>query len=215
MRVLLALLLFLAVLYGASQIRFPSAGSALTDRGAVDALLHDYVQANQAKDADALAALYDDDALLLPPDEPPVQGRAEILAFWKDGVEPGLEVAPLRVEIHGDAAVIVGRYTVPERDDAPADSGKCVLLLHRRGRGRWRVTTDIWNTSAPRADAEAEEGDSVPATVTAFPAGYAFRTMAQSPTYSSTVDVQPTTLQRRKIRRTAASSAASTRSMRN
>lgn len=159
MKVLLALLVFLAVLAAASQLHFPSGPAGGADEGEVQAVLDAYVRANRAKDAKALVTLYDDDAMLLPPDEPPVRGKAGILAFWLQGVEPGLDVVPLRVEIHGDAAVIVGSYTVPEQDGTPADSGKCVLLLHRRGRGRWKVSTDIWNTSSPRSDAQDDSPD--------------------------------------------------------
>lgn len=171
MRVLVALLLFVGVLVAASRVRFPTSDAQTTDRRGVDAVLADYVRSNHQRDADGLAELYTSDALLLPPDEPPVVGHDAIKEFWADGVEPGLQLDPLRVEVTGDQAAIVSRYTVPARDDVPADSGKCVLLLKRESFGRWKITTDIWNTSTPKDDDEADDSTQAKPFRTSYPAG--------------------------------------------
>lgn len=162
-RTLAALVLLGAALAFASRVPFPAVRSAERERAALERLLADYVRANADEDPEALAALYADDALLLPPEEGVVEGADSIRAFWAGNMEPGLVITPVRVEVHGDAGVLVGRYTVPEHAGAPADSGKCVLTMRRSGLN-WRIVTDIWNSSTPTGDEEApgvEERDSV------------------------------------------------------
>ncbi len=153
-RTLAALALFLGALALASRVPFPDVRSPTREKAALERVVADYVQANLDNDADALAELYDEDALLLPPDASLVEGRKAIRAFWEDGMETGLSIQPVRVEVHGDVGLVVGRYTVPEATDTPADSGKCVLVMRRQG-VNWKITSDIWNTSTPKADDQA------------------------------------------------------------
>lgn len=107
-----------------------------------------YVEASNGGDADALAALYAEDALLLPPDQELVEGREAIREFWEDGTEPGLSASVERIEVRGDLAYLVGRYALPPTDTDAADVGKLVLCLRRDPAERaWRITCDIWNGS--------------------------------------------------------------------
>jgi uncharacterized protein (TIGR02246 family) len=123
-------------------------------RQAIEAAVQRYVDASNQGDADALASLYADDAVLLPPDHEPVRGRAAIGDFWRQGTDEGLEVTTLRVEVDGDLGYLVGRYHLPATDEEPADSGKYVMCLKRQLDGAWKLTADIWNRSG-----EAEDGD--------------------------------------------------------
>lgn len=116
-------------------------------RQAIEAAVRRYVTASNQGDADALAALYADDAMLLPPDHEPIQGRAAIGAFWRQGTDEGLQVTTLAVEVDGDLGYLVGRYNLPATDEEPADSGKYVMCLKRQRDGSWKLTADIWNRS--------------------------------------------------------------------
>src|SRR6187399_3200285 len=62
---------------------------------------HRYVEATNSGDAEALARLYEDDAVLLPPDHQPIEGRAAIGEFWRQGTDEGLEVTTLRLDVDG------------------------------------------------------------------------------------------------------------------
>ena len=125
-------------------------------RRAIEAAVQRYVDASNQGDADALASLYADDAMLLPPDHEPVRGRAAIGDFWRQGTDEGLEVTTLTVEVQGDLGYLVGRYHLPATDEEPADSGKYVMCLKRQRDGAWKLTADIWNRSGEAED----EGDS-------------------------------------------------------
>jgi uncharacterized protein (TIGR02246 family) len=127
-------------------------------REAIETAVRRYVAASNQGDAKALAALYADDAMLLPPDHEPIQGREAIGAFWSRGTDEGLEVTTLTIEVDGDLGYLVGRYNLPATDEEPADSGKYVMCLKRQRDGSWKLTADIWNRSG---DAD-EDDDATP-----------------------------------------------------
>jgi uncharacterized protein (TIGR02246 family) len=116
-------------------------------REAIESAVRRYVAASNQGDVKALAALYADDAVLLPPDHEPIQGREAIKAFWSQGTDQGLEVTTLAIEVEGDLGYLVGRYNLPATEEEPADSGKYVMCLKRQRDGSWKLTADIWNRS--------------------------------------------------------------------
>ena len=128
---------------------------AETRRALTDATSR-YVEASRGGDAHALAALYEEHALLLPPDDEPVEGRDAIEAYWRRGLEQGLEVHTSRVEYSGPIAYSIGRWFLPATAEEAADSGKLVLCWKRVGES-WMLTADIWNGSAPADSADDEE----------------------------------------------------------
>lgn len=139
----------------------PSGESSTADRKAVEATVSRYVEATNKGDAEALAQLYDDNAVLLPPDHQPVEGRAAIGKFWRQGTDEGLAVTTLRLDVQGGIGYLVAQYTLPETDEEPADSGKTVMCLKRQRDGSWKVTADIWNSSV--ADEDDDDDDTTPA----------------------------------------------------
>jgi uncharacterized protein (TIGR02246 family) len=117
-------------------------------RQAIEAAVSRYVAASNQGDAEALTSLYTEDAVLLPPDHAPVHGRDAIGEFWRQGTDPGLEVRTLRVEVDGSVGYLVGQYNLPSTAEEPADSGKYVMCLRRQRDGSWKLSADIWNSSA-------------------------------------------------------------------
>jgi uncharacterized protein (TIGR02246 family) len=132
-----------------------SSGSVAPDsasRSAIEATVDKYVAASNEGDADALTALYAEDAVLLPPDHEPIHGREAIGEFWKQGTDTGLELSTLRLDGDGDVAYLVGRYRLPPTEQEEADSGQYVLCLKRQTDGTWKLTADIWNGSGASAE---------------------------------------------------------------
>lgn len=126
--------------------------------GALRAVLADYTDAANARDAEALGALYADDAVLLPPDAEIIEGKAAIAAYWAEGIEPGLSMEPVQVKRTGKAAFIAGRWMLESTTQLPADSGKFVLTLEQGRDGAWRVTSDIWSPWAAPGEEGEEDG---------------------------------------------------------
>ena len=125
-------------------------------RRALTAATSRYVEASRGGDAHALAALYEEHAILLPPDDEPVEGRDAIEAYWRRGLEQGLEVHTTRVESSGPVAYSIGRWFLPATAEEDADSGKLVLCWKCVGQS-WMLTADIWNGSAPADSVDDEE----------------------------------------------------------
>jgi uncharacterized protein (TIGR02246 family) len=121
-------------------------------RQGIEAAVARYVTATNEGDSEALTALYAEDAVLLPPDHEPIQGREAIGAFWRQGTDEGLEVRTLRIEVDGNVGYLVGSYHLPPTEEEPADSGKYVMCLRRQPDGSWKLTADIWNSSSSSDD---------------------------------------------------------------
>jgi uncharacterized protein (TIGR02246 family) len=68
-----------------------------TVRGAIDTIRQDYLEAYNGGDAAALAGFYTEDAVFIPADAPPVDGREAIRAHWEDLLAAG---PTLEVESH-------------------------------------------------------------------------------------------------------------------
>jgi len=110
-----------------------------------------FEQAFNRGDAAAVAALYTQDAALLPPGAEMAIGRQAVQTFWQGAYEAGarnLSLRPLGFEAYSDAAGReIGRFAL----DAPGQGGgtarvegKYVLIWKKTAEG-WRVDTDIWN----------------------------------------------------------------------
>ncbi|HRD76812.1 MAG TPA: DUF4440 domain-containing protein [Hyphomicrobiaceae bacterium] len=104
-------------------------------------------EALTARNAKAAAALYTEDAMLLPPDSPIVKGRAAIEQFWGAAVAAldlkSASLSTLDVTSVGDSAIEVGTATLL-LPSGPANV-KFVVAWKRGADGAWRLHRDIWN----------------------------------------------------------------------
>jgi ketosteroid isomerase-like protein len=99
------------------------------------------------KDYAAMAALYTENAMVLPPDGRIVTGKPAIEEFWRSAANAlGLTDAALKtrdLEVAGDTAYEVGEANLK------VGSGqvmvKYLVVWTRSSDGNWRVHRDIWN----------------------------------------------------------------------
>lgn len=108
---------------------------------ALDRVLRDYEQAWEARDAEALAALFTKDGFVLRPGHPPVRGRRAIEKAYQNAGGP-LHLRALAFEYAGTVAYIIGGYRA--NPEGP-DSGKFVLTLRKMQDGQWLITADMDN----------------------------------------------------------------------
>ena len=109
-----------------------------------------------AGNADAVAAAYSDDAVVMAPGASPASGAAAIkqliakeIAGAKSG---GVTLAQGKmndVAVKGDMAWHSGTYSVL-KDGKTVDSGGYMEVLRKKG-GKWLIVRDIWNSSTPPA----------------------------------------------------------------
>lgn len=110
-----------------------------------------WMEAVKKKDADALAALYAEDALVLPPNVPAIKGRAGAKSFFGNAMGAGIrEIRLVTEEVDGDEenAIEKGAYEMKVDGDMTVDRGK--YLVHwRKVNGEWRLYQDMFNSDMP------------------------------------------------------------------
>jgi ketosteroid isomerase-like protein len=107
----------------------------------------------EAGDAAGIAALYAEDAQLLPPNMAIVNGRASIQQFWQGAIDAGMKHGKLElVELHGsgDTMTEVGRYVISDGNGKTLETGKYTVIW-KKVKGRWSLYRDMWNSSDPVA----------------------------------------------------------------
>ena len=106
---------------------------------------------NAGDGAAAAAAVFTEDARLLPPGEPMVVGRKAIGEYWQGGFDAGfheLELGGIAVETQGDTMIETGTWAVkgPDADGKETDYGGKALVIWKKGEdGVWRMSQDMWN----------------------------------------------------------------------
>ncbi len=124
-------------------------------RQAIEAINKQFADAVKRGDAAAVAALYTEDARLLPPNGPMIVGREAIQnseqSDFDAGVSGDLQLTTLEVGVVRDLAYEIGEYAhtiQPDEGEAIKDQGKYVVVWKREN-GEWKLDVDIWNSSMP------------------------------------------------------------------
>ncbi len=130
----------------------PAAPATLSDadRTALRAANDSFVQRVRRADWPALAKLYTETAVLMPPGQHAVSGQANILAWMK--AYPPVSFFDLRVvsvDGAGDLAYLTGKYLVtiaPPGSKPMADTGKYLEVHRRQPDGSWPMVADMFNS---------------------------------------------------------------------
>ena len=135
-----------------------AASPASADETAIRAQTTSWVKAYNGGDAKSVAALYAEDALLLPPGAPGVKGRPAILEFFTKDIADSkaagvvFAIAPnADVGVSGNMGWESGTYKVTVKG-AVVETGK-YLSVSRKKDGKWLYIRDTWNADAPPAPA--------------------------------------------------------------
>jgi ketosteroid isomerase-like protein len=98
-----------------------------------------------------VAALYAENAVVLPPDAPMISGRAAIEEFWRGLMAAGargVNLVTLRLAGSGDVLHEVGRATItiqPEDGETSTQTVKYVVVWERDPAGGLALAVDTWN----------------------------------------------------------------------
>ena len=124
------------------------------DVAAIKTAYDAYGQTIVSKDWAALIAMYTEDAVIMPPNMPLIQGREAIQA-WNEASPPITAFNLTCVEIDGrsNLAYVRGVYTLtmePEGVPEPIqDTGKFLEILQKQADGSWLIAVDIFNSDLP------------------------------------------------------------------
>jgi uncharacterized protein (TIGR02246 family) len=115
-------------------------------KASIDRANQALVSAYAKGDAAGVAALYTEQATVLPPGAPMMKGRKDIEAFWKQAMT-GLKNLKLQTvdvqSLGGGSAREIGTFTADSGQQPVV--GKYVVVWKKVGKS-WRLDTDIWNT---------------------------------------------------------------------
>ena len=121
---------------------------------AIEAITEQYADAFKRGDAAAIAALYTEEAKVLPPNGPTIVGREAILNFYQGAIDAcdcnDFQLTTLEVGVARDLAYEIGEYATihPVEGETIRRQGKYVYIWKREN-GEWKLDVDIFNSSPP------------------------------------------------------------------
>lgn len=119
----------------------------------IEALSTTFETAFNSGDAAGVAAHYTEDAVILPPDSPRIDGRDGVQKVWQAFIDAGakdLDLVTTDVDDMGDTANEIGTFSlsVPNGNGGTtAVAGKYIVVWKKDDAGDWKLAWDIWNTS--------------------------------------------------------------------
>ena len=139
-KIITAIPLFLMII-GCEQGPPPTDPSVILARSAA------WEAALNTKDIDAMVALYESNARLLPPNGEMISGSAAVRNIFGGMIDAGLsgELESVETVVSGDIAYNIGTYTLMS-GDTQVDIGKYMETWHRGDDGQWRYTNDMWSS---------------------------------------------------------------------
>ena len=139
----------------------PAAVDTTADEAAIKDATRAWVAAYTAGDADAVTALYAEDAIVMPPGAPTAVGHAAIREFIASD-SAASKAAGVKLAINDDDTVVIsgdlaahsGSYFVTDASGATVDTGMYMDASQKKD-GKWHIVRDIWNSNkAPAPAAE-------------------------------------------------------------
>lgn len=120
---------------------------------AVSELHHRYAAAFNSNDAAAVATFYTEEAVLMLPGIPAIQGRQAIQAMFEEYFKQNavkIKHTPLDTQVVGDWAYERGniREAITPRSGQPLEKSlKYLAILKRQADGAWKIHVDIVNSN--------------------------------------------------------------------
>jgi uncharacterized protein (TIGR02246 family) len=99
-------------------------------------------------DAAAVAAMYAEDAYVLPAGAPMVKGRTDIQNFWSQAMQQLSDVKCTAVDVirlGRNGAREIGTCTFKTKGATPQDGALKYAVVWQKVDGQWMLNTDIWN----------------------------------------------------------------------
>ncbi len=111
-----------------------------------------FLAALYSGDLDILMALWSEDGVVMPPNEPSVTGKEAIRSWLQDLLNQfavQLTITSEEVEVFGDWAFVRTTYTTALTPKAGGEvveeSGKNIWIWKREVNGSWKLAHNIWN----------------------------------------------------------------------
>jgi ketosteroid isomerase-like protein len=150
--------LVLLSLFAACQNQ-TAADTRAADEATLRNLDAEWSKAADAKDLDKTVSYYTDDALILPPNLPTIQGKQGARGMWQGmfsvpGFGGGWKATRVEVSRSGDMGWVTGTYELSETDASGrpmVDQGKYLEVWRKQADGSWKCVADMFNTDLSSA----------------------------------------------------------------
>jgi uncharacterized protein (TIGR02246 family) len=117
-------------------------------KAAIQQLDDRFAAAFNKGDAAAVAAMYTQDAYVLPAGAEMMKGHAAIEAFWKKSMEALGDVKCAAIDVKplgSSAAREIGTCTFKTKAQPPQDGALKYAVVWQKEGGKWKLLQDIWN----------------------------------------------------------------------
>ncbi len=126
-------------------------------RAAIAAIDKKFMEDTNRGNAEAGAAAYTDNAILMPPNHSPLEGKQAIEKYLTEIASQfqasNFQLSILEVDVQGDTTIVRGTYsaniTIPGVDAPMEDRGKTLQVWKKQADGSWKIHRDIWNSNMP------------------------------------------------------------------
>ena len=124
-------------------------GFSRADSDAIRKSTADLATHINAKNIEAILALYADNSVFMPPNAPLLRGREPLKSFYTDLVSKvtDMKLEPVDVAGHGPIGYESGTYTM--NLGSTRDRGKYLMVLRNTG-GKWRMEYTSWSSDLPK-----------------------------------------------------------------
>jgi uncharacterized protein (TIGR02246 family) len=135
-------------------------GASASDLAAISRVHQEYVAAHNDSDADRLMALFTDDAVLMPMDEPALSGKPAIREHYEEFFDQNpstIDLSPVETRVAGDWAFerIQVKVTLPDgKGEGRHADVKYLWILQKQPDGSWKIARAIYNLDGNIDDEE-------------------------------------------------------------
>ena len=133
----------------------PGEEFGMKDQGTIRERTEAFVKAFNAKAIDEVLAIYAENSVFMPPNQPIIRGRDALRTFYDELLKSGagnLKLDVAEVSGHGPLAYESGTYEMDVKPKPGAgvehDRGKYLFIL-RRMNNTWRLEYTVWNSDFP------------------------------------------------------------------
>jgi ketosteroid isomerase-like protein len=123
-----------------------------------DSKMHVKMLVDQNTDVNEEMSYIAEDAILIPPNRPLIEGKEVFEALIKnmkktewDLGKPGRGVKTLEISASGDLAYDIGKYDIVNKTpEGPLRSKGHFVTLYKKIEGQWKFMGQIWNNIEPK-----------------------------------------------------------------
>ncbi|HEX5832474.1 MAG TPA: DUF4440 domain-containing protein [Pyrinomonadaceae bacterium] len=161
---LISLFVLLIVMSLSAACQTAATDTRAADEATLRNLDAEWSKAAGAKDLEKTASYYTDDAIVLPPNMPVIQGKQQARAMWQGmfsvpGFGGGWKATKVEVARSGDLGYVTGAYELSETDASGrpiVDKGKYLEIWKKQPDGSWKCVADMFNTDLPSVTPAAD-----------------------------------------------------------